>query len=270
MTSEFGTPQGDSLGDLTRFSPDKPSPARVYDYILGGKDNYSADRESAERVMQVFPEGRELAWANRRFMYRAASHCARHVDQFIDIGTGIPTAPNVAEVVHRVSPDAVVVGVDNDPVVLAHDQALIAGEGVHIMAGDVRRPDQIIDSLNGVIDWARPVAMILVAVMHFVADEDDPSGILATFRKALAPGSLIIISHVTRDGVSQKTIDRIDAVYGNAPTPLRLRTAEQINGLFAGTDLLDPGLVDVQLWRPEDNHERLIDLRVLGGVGEVR
>jgi trans-aconitate methyltransferase len=270
MTSESGAPPADQSENLTRFTPGRPSPARVYDYVLGGKDNYAADREAAEQVMQVFPEGRELAWANRRFMTRAASYCAGRVDQIVDIGTGIPTSPNVSEVVHRVRPDAVVVGVDNDPVVLAHDRALITGEGVHIMAGDVRRPEQIIESLDGIIDWTRPVALIFVAVMHFVPEQDDPSGILATFRKTLAPGSLVALSHVTRDGVNQKTIDRIETVFGNAPAPLRLRTTEQIRGLFAGTDLLDPGLVHVQHWRPEGDPEPLIDLRVLGGVGELR
>jgi SAM-dependent methyltransferase len=270
VTSESGAPAANETGNLTRFTPGRPSPARVYDYVLGGKDNYAADREAAEQVMQVFPEGRDLAWANRRFMMRAASFCAGRVDQVVDIGTGIPTAPNVSELVHRVRPDAVVVGVDNDPIVLAHDRALITGDGVHIMAGDVRRPEQIIESLDGVIDWNRPVALIFVAVMHFISEQDDPSGILAIFRKVLAPGSLVALSHVTRDGVNEKTIDRIETVFGNAPAPLRLRTTEQIRGLFAGTDLLDPGLVHVQHWRPEGDPEPLIDLRVLGGVGELR
>ncbi|MCT9933708.1 SAM-dependent methyltransferase [Planotetraspora sp. A-T 1434] len=275
MTWEFDgnpAPYGAAGPKQIQFDPTKPSPARVYDYVLGGKDNFAADRAAADQVLQVFPEGRELAWANRRFMARAVRFCLGqigHVGQIVDIGTGMPTSPNVAQVAREVNPEAVVVGVDNDPVVLAHGRALVDGEGVRIVPGDVREPERIISDLSGIVDWSRPVALVFVAVLHFVSDEDDPHRILAAFRKALTPGSLLVISHVTKDGVSKATVDRIDQVYGNAPVPLILRTTEQIKDLFTGSDLLDPGLVDVHQWRPDDRFERRIDLRILGGVSRI-
>lgn len=241
-----------------------PHSARIYDYMLGGKDNFEADRQAAERVLQVFPEGRDLAWANRRFMRRTVTYCAAHVGQIVDVGTGIPTPPNTADVARAVNPEATVVGVDNDPVVLVHDRALLGG--VRIVDGDVREPERLIASLDGVIDWERPVALVFIALLHFV---EDPHRVVGAFRDALAPGSLLVISHVTGDGVSDATVDRVDEVYGSAPVPLRLRPEKEIRALFDGTTLAEPGLVDVQRWRPDADAESPIDLRILGGVGHL-
>ncbi|AQZ60753.1 unnamed protein product [[Actinomadura] parvosata subsp. kistnae] len=253
----------------TEFDTSKPSPARIYDYILGGKDNFAADRAYADQVMQVFPEGGELAWANRRFMWRSVRHCAGQVDQIVDIGTGIPTAPNVAEVAAEVNPDAVVVGVDNDPVVLSHSRALVKGDGVHIVPGDVREPERVMADLAGIVDWSRPVALVLIAVLHFVSEEEDPHRVVAAFRERMVPGSLLVLSHATFEGVSEATLERIRTVNANAPVPLRLRPVAEIESLFKGTELIEPGLVDVHEWRPDDDSGRRIDLRVVGGVGRI-
>lgn len=252
------------------FDTSKPSPARIYDYVLGGKDNFAADRAYADQVMQVFPEGGELAWANRRFMWRSVRHCAGLVDQIVDVGTGIPTSPNVAEVAAKVNPDAVVVGVDNDPVVLSHGRALVEGEGVHIVPGDVREPERVMADLDAVVDWSRPVALVLIAVLHFVPGEEGPRRVVAAFRERLVPGSLLVISHATFEGVSGPTLDRIAKVNANSTAPLQLRPVAEIEALFEGAELLDPGVVDVHLWRPDDDSERRIDLRVIGGAARIR
>ncbi|MEV0618686.1 SAM-dependent methyltransferase [Nonomuraea sp. NPDC050404] len=253
----------------TGFDTSKPSPARIYDYILGGKDNFAADRAYADQVMQVFPEGSQLAWANRRFMWRSVRFCAEQVGQIVDIGTGIPTVPNVAEVAAKVNPDAVVVGVDNDPVVLSHGRALLRGEGVRIVPGDVREPERIIADLDGVVDWSKPVALVLIAVLHFVSDEEDPHRVVAAFRERLAPGSLLVASHATFEGVSGPTLERIGNVNAKAPVPLRLRPVAEIESLFAGTELVEPGVVDVNLWHPDEESGPRVDLRVLGGVARI-
>ncbi|MBF8189795.1 SAM-dependent methyltransferase [Nonomuraea sp. K274] len=251
------------------FNAGKPSPARVYDYVLGGKDNFEADRAYADQVMQVFPEGSELAWANRRFMWRSVRFCAGQVDQIVDVGTGIPTSPNVAEVAAGVNPGVTVVGVDNDPVVLSHSRALVKGEGVHIVAGDVRETERVIADIASIVDWSRPVALVLIAVLHFVNDEEDPRRVVAAFRERLAPGSLLVISHATFEEVSKPTLDRIRKANTSSAAPLQLRPTKDIQALFDGVELLDPGVVDVHMWRPDDDSERRIDLRVVGGVGRI-
>jgi hypothetical protein len=181
-----------------------PSPARMYDYYLSGKDNFPPDREAAERALEVFPAGRDLAWANRRFMVSAVTFLAgKGIDQFIDIGTGIPASPNVHEVARSVNPAASVAYVDNDPVVLAHDRALLAGaEGIAVVDGDARQAHEFTDDhdLRKVIDFTRPVGVLLVAVLHFVRDQENPWENVAFLRELMAPGSYLALSHGTSDG----------------------------------------------------------------------
>src|SRR5215831_16960593 len=186
------------------IDPAVPSPARMYDYYLGGKDNYAADREAAGEALSAVPHGRQIARANRNFLCRAVVLMAGHgIGQFIDLGTGIPTSPNVHELARRVQPDARVLYVDNDAVVTAYNRALLAkDDGVKAMNGDIRNPHGILASpeCKELIDLHQPVGVLCVAVLHFIPDADDPNGIVKAFKQAMAPGSFLALSHITSDG----------------------------------------------------------------------
>lgn len=195
----------DSSGvSVPGFDPSVPSPARMYDYYLGGKDNFPADREAAELALSVVPFGREVARANRQFLARAVAFMAREgIGQFIDLGTGLPTRPNVHEVARSVQPDARMLYVDNDPMACSHARALLAtNDGVAAIQGDVRMPQAILNDpvTCALIDFTRPVAMLFVAVLHFLTDDDRPGEQVAAFRWRLASGSMLAVSHVTSDG----------------------------------------------------------------------
>ncbi|WP_344471840.1 SAM-dependent methyltransferase [Nonomuraea monospora] len=246
--------QRESLG----FDPKTPSVARLYDYYLGGKDHFPADREAAERVLEVAPELRAAARANRSFLGRAVRFLAASgIDQFLDIGTGLPARGNV----HEVAPSARVVYVDHDPVVLVHARALLAGQGeTTVVRGDLREPAALLKDpdLLRALDLDRPVGVLLTAVLHYVADADDPEAIVATLRDALAPGSHLVLSHGTSDARAA-VVERATEVYLGADTPLTLRGRERIGRLFQGFELVRPGLVWLPEWRPEQAD--LIDFR---------
>ncbi len=249
-----------------------PSPARIYDYYLGGKDNFPVDREVAEQALSVVPEGRELARANRRFMARAVEYLAQEgIDQFIDLGTGIPTSPSVHEVARRINPGARVAYVDNDPQVVVHNRALLAGgEGISAVAGDVRYPAEIAADPGtcAVIDFSRPVGVLFVAVLHFVTDADDPWESVAYFRDLTAPGSYLVLSHMTSDGSYPGAVNAIREAYENASAPAVFRSARRIGDFFDGFCLEFPGVVDVSEWRPDPGAvSSEMSVRILGGVG---
>ncbi|MFC1402161.1 MULTISPECIES: SAM-dependent methyltransferase [Streptacidiphilus] len=236
-------------------------PARMYDYYLGGKDNFPADREAAERILAVGPQTRVFAQANRAFLGRAVRFLAEQgIDQFLDIGTGIPAAGNTHEVAQSVNPAARVAYVDNDPIVLAHARALMAGHGLGattVVQADLRDPAAILadPAVRAAIDFDRPVALMLVAVLHFVTEAEDPDAVTALLRDALPSGSYLVLSHATGDFVppAQATDARtITEVYKQrATSPLTLRTGDRIREFFGDFALLDPGLVQVPYWRPE-------------------
>ncbi|MFB4279091.1 MULTISPECIES: SAM-dependent methyltransferase [unclassified Nonomuraea] len=236
------------------FDPRVPSVARLYDYYLGGKDNFPADREAAEKILKVAPELRAAARANRAFLGRAVRHLAEAgITQFLDIGTGLPTQGNVHEVAGKVVPDARVVYVDRDPVVLVHARALLAGQGgTTVVEGDLRRPGEILKhpDVQEALDLSRPVGVLLVAIMHFIAESDAPGEIIATLRDALAPGSYLVMSHGTSDARAA-AVNRGTEVYRSASAPLTLRGRDRIMELFEGFELVDPGLVWLPEWRPE-------------------
>ncbi|MGH3344298.1 MAG: SAM-dependent methyltransferase [Carbonactinosporaceae bacterium] len=250
---------------LGRIDTATPSTARIYDYLLGGK----VDREAAHKVLEAFPQAHWLALANRRFLVRAVRYCVqRGIDQFIDIGTGIPASPNVPGVARKINPQARVVGVDNDPIVVAHHRALVAtSDGIGTVEGDIRRPTEILahPDLHAVIDLNRPVAILLVAVLHFVNDDHDPAGIVRYLARHTAPGSYIVITAATSTGTTTETVEQIEAVYHGATAPLTFRPEHQIRTWFDPFHLVTPGLVDVQAWRP-DAVEPRTDVRVVGGV----
>lgn len=249
-----------------RFDPQTPSTARMYDYYLGGKDHYPVDCKAAEEVLRAAPGIRTAAIDNRRFLDRVVDYCAcAGLKQFIDFGTGIPTYPNVSDVARNVHPDAVVVGIDNDPQVLAHDNAIL--NGVHIVEGDIRESLDVINDarLNSHIDWRKPVAVLFVAVLHFVTDEQNPCGIVARFRERMAPASQIVISHVCSSGVDRREIEGVERVYKGATSPGVFRTDEEISELFGGFEIVPPGVVPVENWPWESSRRSRIS--VLGGIG---
>jgi SAM-dependent methyltransferase len=240
----------DAMGDQTLAHP-----ARMYDYWLGGKDNFAVDRMLAERVAVNAPAVMLACRENRAFLGRAARYAAAvGIRQFVDIGAGFPTMGNTNQVVHAVAPEARVVYVDNDPVVLAHGRALLAGRDAsrtRMVAGDLRAPERILAApeLAGEVDLDRPVALMLVAIMHFIRDAEDPAGILDRLRGALAPGSLLIFSHATFD--FDLRILNNARVYNDATAPFVPRARAQVERLLEGFELVEPGLVELPLWRPD-------------------
>jgi len=233
----------------------KAHSARMYDYYLGGKDWYPVDQEAAEKVKQVFPFIVTGARANRDFMHRATRTLASEygVRQFIDIGTGIPTEPNLHQVAQEVAPDARVVYADNDPTVLEYTDALTLsspqGRTAYVHA-DLRR-DSILDDagLRATVDLDEPVAMSLLAVTHFLPDEDRPYEIVRAMVDRLASGSFLVLSHATPD-FNPAAEDAV-AVYRQSGTPAQIRTKSEIERFFDGTELIEPGLTTTHRWRPD-------------------
>lgn len=258
-------------GDSTRM-PDwrVPSPARMYDYYLGGKDSLAPDREAAEKVIAAYPETRTLARANRRFVTRAVWYLAEHgIDQYIDLGSGLPTSPTAHEIARQVRPDARVVYVDNDPVVASHVMGLhYHDDGVAMVERDIRSPQEILadEKLTDLIDFSAPVGILFVASLHFIRDEENPREIVASFRWRMAPGSFLVISHAAIDGADAGVLSEIADVYQNATAPAVPRTAADIGKFFTGLDLVEPGLVNVSEWRP-DIAEKPTRIRFLAAVG---
>lgn len=253
----------------------RPHPARMYDYYLGGKDNYLVDREAAAAVLQAVPEVRDIAWENRAFMQRAVRYLVGEagIRQIIDIGTGIPAAGNVHEVAQQTEPGVRVAYVDNDPIVHVHASALLTGQGdTSIVLADLRDPQAILGhpKVRELIDPAEPTALLLVAILHFITAEEGPVDIVAAFRDALAPGSCLALSHGTADFHDQALADASTAVYSRATAPLVLRGHAQVAALFQGWDLVEPGVVQVPLWRPDGKPPRprqLAKIGIYGGVG---
>ncbi|MCX5214126.1 SAM-dependent methyltransferase [Kitasatospora sp. NBC_00240] len=238
--------------------PDIPHPARIYNYFLGGKDHFPADREAAEKVLAFAPATPSAARANRAFLQRAVRYVAGEgITQFLDIGTGIPTAGNTHEIAQQVDPAVKVVYIDNDPIVLAHARALMAGPGhgaTTVLQADLRDPKSILTDprVREAIDLDRPVALMLVAVLHFVDDEQDPQGIVRTLLDALAPGSFLILSHATGDFDPPEHSVAGKAAYQKAAAQVSPRPHAEVLRLFDGLELLEPGLVALPKWRPED------------------
>jgi hypothetical protein len=234
-------------------------PARVYDYWLGGKDNFPADRDLAEKMIQAIPNMRAMAQANRAFMGRAVRHLAREagVRQFLDIGTGIPTSPNLHEVAQAVAPDTRVVYVDNDPIVLAHARALMrsadGGETRFILA-DLHEPAAILadPTLRATLDLTQPVALMMVAVLMYFRDTEDPNpyGMVATLLDPMPSGSYLAITHPTADFNPRETAVAVAAAEQSGIT-LVPRDRAEVEAFFTGLDLVDPGVVPVLAWRPE-------------------
>jgi hypothetical protein len=245
----LSSPPGDAL------NPEPPNVARVYDALIGGKDHYAADREAARALETAVPGAAQAARDNRAFLGRAVRFlAARHgISQFLDIGTGLPAGDHVHQVARKVIPGARVVYADNDPVVVAHARALLAGQpGIAAVTGDVRYPRDLLadPAVRGMLDFSRPVAALLIAVLHFVTDEDDPWSAVRHITDQLAPGSYLVISHVTGDEISEAAVRAASKVYESALASGVARSRSEISRFFDGTELVLPGLVDVARWRP--------------------
>jgi hypothetical protein len=236
---------------------DVPHPARVYDYLLGGKDNFPADRAAAEQGLKVNPSGRTPPRENRAFLRRAVRFLAAEagIRQFLDVGTGIPTQPNVHQIAQSVAPQSRIVYVDNDPIVLAHARALLTGtpEGkTDYIDADLREVEKILGSpqLRETLDLSRPVALLLIAIMHFVPDGDDPYGLARRLLDALPSGSYLALSHLTGD-FDPAAWEGVAAVYRRSGVIMQVRARPAVERFFDGLELVDPGVQSLPRWRPE-------------------
>ncbi len=240
-------------GWRNKFRPDIPSTARIYDYLLGGKDNYPADRAAAAEIEQALPNVRTSFRWNRAFLGRAVRYLVTEqgIRQFIDVGTGLPTVGNVHEVAQQAAPGSRVVYVDNDPVVLAHGRHLLHGvPGTTILEHDLRRTKDILDDpeLRALIDFDTPVAVLLVAILHFIPDADDPGAVIKRLLAPFPSGSYLVISHGTADAIPG--VNDAAAVYRQSTSSAHVRTREHVRRLVEGLDLVEPGIVWLPEWRP--------------------
>jgi len=234
---------------------DRPHPARVYNYLLGGDVYFDADRRAAEQGMKSNPHSRVPPRENRAFLRRAVRFLAaeRGIDQFLDIGTGIPSAPNVHHVAQSVHPAARVVYVDHDPIVLAHAEGLLDGTGeTRFLKADLLDPRSILESPEAreILDFDRPVGLLLIAVLHFVGDDSDPYGLVAELLAALPPGSHLALSHLTGDFVPEAWAE-VTEIYRRQGVTMRVRTKPEVARFFTGLDLVEPGLQVLPRWHPE-------------------
>ena len=235
---------------------DLPHPARIYDYLLGGKDNFAADRAAAQEALRANPDGRISCRENRAFLQRTVHYLAAEagIRQFLDIGAGLPTSPNVHEVAQAVIPDARVVYVDNDPIVLAHARALLtstsAGKAAYVDA-DLRVVDRILNApqLRDSLDLSQPVALLLIAIMHFIPDQDGPYGIVKALLDALPAGSYLAMSHLSGD-FDPQAWDGVAKVYAERGMVMRVRSQAEIERFFADLDVIEPGVRPSARWRP--------------------
>jgi hypothetical protein len=260
--TERGERGADGTADeMAPFDTSVARQARIYDYLLGGKDNFAADREAATQAIAAFPG--LVAWArhNRAFLARAVRYLVAEagIRQFLDIGTGLPTADNTHEVAQRIAPETRVVYVDNDPVVLVHAQALLAsgpeGATAYIKA-DLRDPDAILAEAAATLDLTKPVALMLLAILHVIPDDDDPWGVVGRLMAALPSGSYLVISHPARDIHPEQIAEmtkRFNQRLGNVVSAGRTR--DEVARFFASLDLVEPGIVSTPKWRPEDDTE---------------
>ena len=278
MTSE-GTPATGQPGDMASSQDEHPTfdtsvahVARVYDYWLGGKDNYAADRAAGDQAIQAYPDIVRSVRANRAFLARVVRYLAREegIRQFLDIGTGIPTANNTHEVAQSVAPDCRVVYVDNDPVVLSHARALLTSQpegATDYIDADLRDTRKILAQAARTLDFSRPVAVMLIAIMHAIGDDEDPYAIVATLMEAVPPGSYLALSHVASDIVPAQAADMIGRLNRLMYEKTSPRPRAEVAHFFDGLSMVQPGVVRVQQWRPDTEAEATTPSNMWGGVG---
>ena len=233
-----------------------PNVARIYDYLLGGKDNFAADREAAGQLIAAIPDVAAIARDNRSFLGRVVRYLAGQagIRQFLDLGGGLPTRANVHELAQGVAPDVRVVYVDNDPVVASHGRALLfTRDRVAMVLADLRDPATVWQhpDVDGLLDWTQPIAVLCTSTLHFVADEDEPHQIIARYRDRMAPGSYLAITHGTMEDDPAGERDQAAGVYRQASSQLHVRPLDDVRRFFDGFELVEPGLVWISEWRPE-------------------
>jgi SAM-dependent methyltransferase len=250
---------------------DIPYPARVYDYLLGGTDNFAADREMAELSRRVMPEVADSALANRKFLLRAVRFLRDSgIHQFLDIGTGLPTSPSTHEVAQSGNPGARVVCVDNDPVVVLRAESLMAGnQATMVVRADLREAGYVLGAAGKLLDFTKPVGLLFAACLHNIPEPDGPAGIVARYLTALAPGSYLVISHVT-DDFDPERMHAVTAEYQQRGTVFIGRSKQAIGAMFNGRELVDPGLVQMSYWRPDGGSPDRNADRVWGYCGVAR
>jgi hypothetical protein len=252
---------------------ERPSAARMYDFYLGGSHNFAVDRHTAQEAMKAMPDLPQIMQANRAFLRRVVRYLVEAgVTQFIDIGSGIPTVGNVHEVVHEVDPTRRVTYVDVDPIAVAHSRAILADNpNARIIQADLLDPDGIVDhpEIRSFLDLDQPVAVLLNAVLHFVSDSESPGTLLGRIHDGVAPGSYLSISHASHVGQPDKS-SKVEKVYQRTPTPMTFRSQDQVTELFNGWTLVDPGVVLISHWRPEDEVDEAYARKIsgFGGVGQ--
>ncbi len=245
-----------SEAGISKIDTSVAHPARIYDYWLGGKDNYAADREAGDLVLAARPGLRESVRANRAFLGRVVRLLAGElgIRQFLDIGTGIPSADNTHEVAQRVAPDARIVYTDNDPIVLAHARALLTSTEPGVTAYldiDLRDTDKLLEQAAETLDFSQPIAIMLLGVLHLISDEDDPWGIVARLVSAVPSGSYLVITHPASDLLPETQAEASRRYNQNVATHQTLRSYAEVARFFDGLELLEPGLAQWHLWRPE-------------------
>ncbi len=253
------------------FDTSVPHIARVYDYWLGGKDNFAADRELGERTLAAYPNLVFSVRANRAFLARAVRFLAAEagIRQFLDIGTGIPTANNTHQVAQRVAAESRIVYVDNDPIVLSHAQALLKSTPQGVCAyldADLRDPAGILAKAAQTLDFGQPVAVMLIAVMHFIGDDDEAAAIVRTLTAACAPGSFVVISHVASDIDTEQQTELVRRLNQSVAEKATMRDRAGVTRLFDGLELVEPGVVRVSEWRPDSDLEAASPTGLWGGV----
>jgi len=236
---------------------EQPSISRIWDWFLDGSHNFAVDREVAKQMLRLMPEGPRMAQASRAFLRRAVRMCAAAgVTQFLDIGSGIPTVGNVHEIARAADPQARVVYVDTDPVAVSHTRQMLDGDPTTtVLRADLRAPEDILASpeVRDTLDLDRPVAVMLIMILHFIHDEDDPAGVLARFRDALPAGSMLAVAHGSpnTEGMPDEHLHRTREMYEKSVAQVRLRTRPEVEDLFDGWQLVEPGVVWIPDWRPD-------------------
>ena len=237
------------------FDVSVPHPARIWDYWLGGKDNFAADRELAEDILRVMPVMAQIARGCRLFLAAAVSYLAAEagIRQFLDIGTGLPTADNTHELAQRIVPEARIAYVDNDPIVLSHAEALLRsdprGRCAYIDA-DARDTRAVLAGAAGTLDFSQPVAVIMLGIWHYIPDDDDPYGVVGSYLDAVGPGSFLVASHASSDIEIPGQLEATDRYNSQAITPITLRSREQFARFFRDLELVPPGITPLGQWTP--------------------
>jgi len=250
-----------------------PNVARMYDYALGGHHNFTVDRENTDRAEQALPGFIVSAHANRAFLYRVVRWLVgAGITQFLDIGSGIPTVGNVHEIAEQAAPGTRTVYIDIDPIAVAHGQAILTGNPrVKALEGDLREPIKIVDhpDVTELLDFAKPVAVLITGVMHFISDADNPRGIIAQLADAMVSGSYIVLSHVAPMLDVEEALATLQELFQRTPTPFYMRTREQLAELLTGLEIVEPGIVPIPDWHP-DPHDHAPDHRRIMLVAVAR